>query len=99
MKNKVLNPFEFLGKMIDRVDMKQVLIDSEEQEVKVCDLYSAGSLIYSDRAYVDMPQVQELNEEYVLACTVGELDELGALLGIELSGLKADKQTQILAGL
>jgi len=32
----------------------------------------------------------------VMACTVVELDRIGILLGIELSGLKADKQQQIL---
>jgi len=40
-----------------------------------------------------------LDEAYVLELTVAELDELGILLGIELSGLKADKQQQILEAL
>jgi len=40
-----------------------------------------------------------VDEAYVLELTVAELDELGILMGIELSGLKADKQQQILAAL
>jgi uncharacterized protein YuzE len=35
----------------------------------------------------------------VLACTAVELDRIGKVLGIELSGLKVDKQQQILAAL
>jgi hypothetical protein len=99
MKTKVIEPFEFLNAVIDRIDLKHETIDSENQQVKVCDLYSAGSLIYRDKAYLEMPEVQELSEEYVMELTVAELDELGILLGIELSGLKADKQQQILAAL
>ena len=40
-----------------------------------------------------------VNEAYIMECTISELDELGILMGIELSGLKADKQQQILAAL
>ena len=41
----------------------------------------------------------DLTEAEILEMTVAELDELGELMEVELSGLKADKQAQILGAL
>ena len=48
----------------------------------------------------ELPELTfSFTSDEILAMTVAELDELGELMEVELSGLKADKQQQILGAL
>ena len=88
----------FLVKKWVQENNEYVIFDEERDGKMLIDRYELVGNLPFELSDIELAVLKdEITEELVMACTVAELDEIGAILGIELSGLKADKQQQILA--
>ena len=74
-----------------------IIFDEERDGKMLIDRYEHIADLPFELSELELAVLKdEITEEFVMTCTVAELDRLGEIYDIELEGLKADKQQKIL---